>query len=252
MFTFAKIMQLLILPPGCCLLLMFVGFSVRKDCRTFGRTLVAAGFLMLYLVSIGPVSSALMEPLERPYRPLQEPKKARADAVVVLAGGVRDLSWLKLPPQPSDSSLLRTAEGVRLYRRTRLPLLLVGGSGDPAKQKIVEAEAMARTAEDLGVPQKSIIVINKVRNTLESAAAVKEKMKERAIILVTSASHMTRAMGLFKKKGFQVISAPCGFRAERKERGIFSLLPTVDALLTSNRALAEYISLAWYTITGDL
>ncbi len=253
MFTFTKIVQVLLLPPGVFLLLMAMGFMIRKECRMFGRLLIASGFVLLYLVSIRPVSNTLMEPLERTHPPLNITREqVKADAIVVLAGGVRDLSWLKLGPQPSESSLERTAEGVRIFRITRLPLMLVGGSGDPYWEKVSEAEAMARIASGLGVPDKSIIVIDSVRNTLESARAVKRELKGKRIILVTSASHLARASGMFKKLGFEVIPAPCGFRAERKKRSFFTFLPGADSLLTSSYAFAEYMSLAWYTMNGDL
>lgn len=254
MYAFTKIIQMLLLPPGVFLLLMVMGFLIRKECRTMGRLLIGSGFLSLYLVSISPVSFALMEPLERQYKPLIVGKAPlHAEAVVVLAGGVRDLAWLNLAPQAAESSLERTVEGIRIHRATRLPLVLVGGSGDPDKRAVSEADAMARTASGLGVPDASIVVVGGVKNTLESAKALKRReVKGKRIILVTSASHMPRAAGMFRKLGFEVLPAPCGYRAEQRKRSTFSYLPNADCLLTSSRAFAEYISLAWYRMNGEL
>ncbi len=252
MYTLARILQSLLLPPGSCLLLMAFGFLIVRNCRMLGRLFIASGFILLYAVSIGPVTDALIKPLEKTYPPLQEKTTVRADAVVVLSGGVHDLSWLGLGPQASETSIERTVGGVTLARRHRLPLILVGGSGDPAKAGVSEAEAMARIAADLGVPGRDIIVHDDARNTLESARSVKRALRGKRILLVTSAYHMRRSVGFFKKQGFEVVPAPCGYRGERRALSYHSFIPHAAGLYYSNCALAEYISLAWYTIVGEL
>jgi uncharacterized SAM-binding protein YcdF (DUF218 family) len=75
---------------------------------------------------------------------------------------------------------------------------------------VIEAEAMARAATELGVPRRDIIVEGTARNTQESARAVKRVLKSKRIFLVTSAYHMKRAEGLFKKQGFDVFPRPPG------------------------------------------
>lgn len=249
----ARTLQSLLLPPGGLLLLMAAGFAIKGICRMFGRLLVATGFILLYLVSIGPVSDALIRPLERAYPPFDMKQKGKnADAIVVLSGGVRDLAWIGLDPEPSETSLERVVAAISLARSAHLPLVLVGGSGDPSKPGISEAEAMARVALSLGVPRRDLVVIGKAQNTLESAAAVGERLKGKRIILVTSGFHMRRSVGMFRKKGFQVIPAPCGYRGEQNALTFRSFIPRADCLYTSHFALAEYLSLAWYTVSGDL
>jgi uncharacterized SAM-binding protein YcdF (DUF218 family) len=253
MFMIAKSIQMLLLPPGVFLLLMAMGFLIRKESRTMGRLLIGAGFVLLYLVSIGPVCFWLMEPLERQHKPLNVVReRTKADAIVVLAGGARDLGWLKLEPQPSESTLERIAEGVRLYRLTGLPVMLVGSSGDPKNGMVSETDAMLHAAQQLGIPETTVTVIGAVRNTLESAVAVKRKLKGSRVILVTSAFHMTRASGMFRKTGFEVIPAPCGYRAEHRRLSVMAFLPNAGSMQTSSGAFSEYISIAWYTMHGDL
>jgi uncharacterized SAM-binding protein YcdF (DUF218 family) len=252
MFTLAKVLQSLILPPGSFLILMAFGFLIIRSCRMLGRLFIASGFILLYAASIGPVTDALIMPLEKSHPPLQEKARFRADAVVVLGGGARDLSWLGLGPQASETSIERVVRGVTLSRRHRLPLVLVGGSGDPAKARISEAEAMARIAAELGVPGRDITVEGDARNTLESAGAVKSALTGKRILLVTSAYHMRRAAGMFKRQGFEVVPAPCGYRGEERKSSFLSFIPHADNLSYSSNALAEYISIAWYTIVGEL
>jgi uncharacterized SAM-binding protein YcdF (DUF218 family) len=249
----SRTLQALLLPPGGFIILMALGLFVSGICRCFGRFLIAAGLFLLYAVSIGPVADSLIIPLESAYPPLQDPvAKTDADAVVVLSGGVHDLSWRGLPPEASETSLERLVSGIRIARAARVPLVLAGGSGDPAKAGVSEADAMARAASGLGVSGRDMIVVAEGWNTLESARAVKRRLPGSRIVLVTSASHMKRAAGFFRKQGFTVIAASCGFRGERMKRSMNSLVPSAGNLSESSTALSEYLSIVWYTMKGEL
>jgi uncharacterized SAM-binding protein YcdF (DUF218 family) len=250
-FMFLKFIQRLVLPPASILLLLLSGFLLIRFRRNLGSLCIAIGFLLLYGLSISPVSSALIAPLERDLRPVNA-KLVKADVIVVLGGGTRDRSWLGLKPEPAEESLKRVAAAVSLYKTLHLPVLLTGGTGDFAQSQLSDADAMARTALDLGVPEKDIRIEHMSRNTLESARAVKGMTKGNHIVLVTSAFHMKRSVALFRKQGFDVVPAPVGFRSGQRPFSVFSIIPNAESLLSSSLALAEHLSLGWYSMTGDL
>jgi uncharacterized SAM-binding protein YcdF (DUF218 family) len=251
-FTLARIIQSLILPPSGLLILMAIGFLIVGKKRILGVLCIASGFILLYGVCINPVSTALIKPLESAYPPLRDTEKIDAKAIVVLGGGVRDVSWLGLEAQPGFYSLERMVKGVELYGKTHIPLMFVGGSGDPARPDLKEATAMAHTAMRLGVPGRDIRIENNARNTLESARALKRVLNGDRIILVTSAYHMKRAVAFFKKQGFDVIPAPTGYFEERRPLTGYSFIPGIDNLYASSAALSEYLSFRWYALRGDL
>ena len=176
----------------------------------------------------------------------------RANAIVVLSGGVKDLSWLGLKSEPSEASLERLLAGVRLQKALHLPLVLSGGSGDPTNPEISEADAMARLAASLGVPHKDIVVERKSRNTIESAKLLKKNFPGKRIILVTSAFHMKRASAMFKAQGLDVIPAPAGYTSEQRGFSPFTLIPTAAHMRTSAMALHEYLSFLWYKGRGGI
>jgi len=250
-FMFLKLLQRLVLPPASILLLLLFGFLLVRYRRNLGRLFLSTGFLLLYGLSISPVSSALIAPLERDFQPLNA-KLVKADVIVVLGGGTRDRSWLGLKPDPAEESLKRVVAAVTLYKALHIPVLLTGGSGDLAQSQLSDADAMARTALDLGVLEKDIRIETMSRNTLESAKAVKGMIKVNRIVLVTSAFHMKRSVALFRKQGFEVVPAPAGFRSGQRPFTVFSIIPNADSLSSSSLALAEHLSLGWYSMTGDL
>lgn len=245
-FVVTKIALYLILPPASLVIIMAAGFLVGLR-HVLGRLLVAAGFFLLYFLSISPVSDALLKPLETGFPPWKD-GPAKADAIVVLGGGVSDLAWLELPSEPSCSSKERVVRGIMIYRKHHLPLVFMGGNGDPSGTASPEADAMARTALELGVPARDVKAENRSRNTLESAKALKGMIKGRDIILVTSAFHLKRASAMFKKQGFRVMPAPAGYRYEQKKLTFFSFIPHAGNLDDSSTALYEYASLLWYSL----
>ena len=250
-FIISKVLLLLLLPPASLLILILAGLILLRRHPSAGRKLVAAGIALLYMLSLEPVSDRLIRPLEAAYLPLNI-ADIKADAVVVLGSGVNDLSWLPARPEPSPSSLQRLIEGIRIARNLRIPLVVSGGSGALAPTEAREADAMAALAVKLGYPRGDLVIENRSRNTWENAEQVKGLVSGRTIILVTSAFHLKRAAGMFRKQGFSVIPAPAAYKSATRPLSITALLPRAGALDTSSSALAEYLSLAWYWLFGKL
>lgn len=250
-YAVKKFILFLLLPPASLLILIGIGFAIVKRHRRAGKTLIITGCSLLYLLSTSYGSALLMRPLESGYPP-QTRTDVRADAIVVLAGGVKDLSWVNRSPEPSSMSLERLVAGIGMYRKSRIPLVIMGGVGSPIKTGIPEADAMADAARRLGVPRADIIVENRSRRTLESAAALKAVVKGETIILVTSAFHMKRSSAMFRKQGVTVIAAPAGYQSERLRFSLFSLIPSAGNLQVSSTAVYEYLALLWYWITGEI
>jgi uncharacterized SAM-binding protein YcdF (DUF218 family) len=250
-FIITKTLLLLLLPPTSILALMFLGFLLIWSHRLLGRLLITAAFLLLYSLSISPVSNALIAPLEADYRPL-DVKSVKADVIVVLGGGAVDLSALGLEPMPNADSLQRVAAAVKLYRSLHIPIMITGGAGDPARPQLSDAVPMARMALDLGVPKKDITVDNASFNTLASARNMKAACAGKRVVLVTSAYHLKRSVAMFQKQGLEVIPQPSGFLSRQRDRSFFAAIPRLEFLNISSAALSERLSLTWYRLRKDL
>jgi len=250
-FGISKVLLYLLLPPASLLFIMLTGFILLRWHRNAGRMLIAAGIVLLTALSLNPVADRLIRPLEAYSRPLPE-GMVKADAVVVLSGGARDLSWVPADAEPSGSSLERLVGAVQLARKHHLPLVVTGGSGEPKPGAVREADTMAATAVGLGFPAQDIVIENKSRNTWENAEAVQKLLPGKTVILVTSAFHMRRSVGMFKKQGFSVLPAPAGYNAQTRHRQHTDYLPQASALAISSTAISEYLSLSWYWMTGKI
>ncbi|WP_312978699.1 envelope biogenesis factor ElyC [Atlantibacter sp.] len=212
------------------------------------KTLLTAGWLTLLLLSLQPVADGLLSPIESRYPTWQgEPK---AQYIVILGGGY---TW---NPQwaPSsnliNNSLPRVAEGVRLWLANPGAKLIFTGAnaiGNP----VSTAEAGARVAESLGVPRDAIITLDTPKDTEEEAAAVAKKIGDTPFLLLTSASHLPRAMIFFQQQGLKPIPAPANQIAITSPLNPWErAFPSPLWLMHSDRASYETLGRVWQWLKG--
>ena len=94
-------------------------------------------------------------------------------------------------------------------------MVFTGGSGSLIAEA-KEAPAARELLIELGVDPARIIVEDKSRNTEENAqftAAIVPPEPKQRWLLVTSAFHMPRAIGVFEKAGFNVVADPVAYRS---------------------------------------
>ncbi len=251
-FVIQKVLWFLIMPPASLIILILAGLLlINKKRRLLGKSLIFLGVALLYVLSIAQVADFIVKPLEKPFPPLKG-EDLRADAVVVLGGGSVDLEWLGAAPVPNPETLSRLVTGVELARKFRIPLVLSMGNGEPFATKVNDANTMAAAALELGIPKKQMIVENVSRDTVENSYAVRKLVKGNRIILSTSAYHMRRAKAMFAKRGFTVIPAPSYYLAQTRKFTPISLIPRTADLAMSTTGIAEWVSLLWWGLRGEM
>jgi uncharacterized SAM-binding protein YcdF (DUF218 family) len=219
----------------------------------FGRRLLAASAIFLAVCGFSPVGKLLILPLEQRFPPW-DPSHGAPDGIVVLGGGIDpDLSAARGRPilDRSGARIVAAAELARQYPNARI--VYSGGNanliGDDSAKEADYALAML---EDLGVAKTRLTAERLSRNTVENAefakAVAKPKEGERWL-LVTSAFHMPRSIGLFRKAGFKVEAYPVDWRASPSEA--FSFFPVaIGGLERTEVAVREWIGLTAYWVTG--
>lgn len=236
---------LLPLPLLLTLSLIGVIFIIFRHYRR-GSALLVFALLGLTLLSTRPVANALIQPLESRYPPyLAQPDTAPPDDIIVLGAAVAADPALPLLSQLSQAGLARITEGVRLahlYPQARL--ILTGYSGGEAMSS---AELYGRVAQALGIAPDRLLCLPEPRDTAEEAAQVAPLIAQRRALLVTSASHMPRAMDLFAARDAQPVAVPIGHLAKETRAGLplHSYLPQARYLWRSEQAWHEYLGRAW-------
>jgi uncharacterized SAM-binding protein YcdF (DUF218 family) len=213
--------------------------------RRAGALIILLAVAVMLLLSTGPLANALLRPLEDRHAALHEwPVDEAVQAVVVLGGGWAPTLEAPHSARLNDSSAIRLMEGVRLWQqRPTATLVVSGASRDPAIAPV--AWGYAEAARDLGVPQSAILTLDRPTDTGQEALAVREGLGEEArFLLVTSASHMPRAMRHFERAGLLPIAAPTHFLAGRSgPESLVFWLPSAGQLRQSERAIYETLGL---------
>jgi uncharacterized SAM-binding protein YcdF (DUF218 family) len=199
------------------------------------------------------VADALLAPLEGRYPSLgiASLPPDGVEFIVVLAGGAATRDDLPVTAQLDSHTTARLVEGIRLAQALpEATLLLSGGLGVPLDVED-EARDNYRLALLFDIAPERILIEGRSWDTAEQARYVAEMIGDASLILVTSASHMPRSMALFRQVGLDPIAAPTDYyvRADRLQH-IWAWLPSVVALENSERAVYEYLGLAWGRLRG--
>ncbi|MCG8609926.1 MAG: YdcF family protein [Pseudomonadales bacterium] len=249
-FLFKKVVGSALMPmPAALILLLLAGLMRRFSFRRCSLGLTVLAGVQLFLFSWPPVSGFLMMPLENSYPAYREQP---VDYVVVLGGGHREDERIPVTSLLTSYSTSRLLEGIRIYRQNPGSTLYLSGY-QGMTGRISNAEAMRRLALALGVPEGDMILESRPKDTATEAVWVKAHLGANRFALVTSASHMRRAVALFQGQGLNPVPAPTDYLVKRNGKSnLFALVPSSGALATSERALHEYLGYAWALMRGQL
>jgi uncharacterized SAM-binding protein YcdF (DUF218 family) len=245
MFLIKKLVASLAMPlPVAFLLVGLAILALKSYRRRLASFLATASVALVFLASWAPVADGLLRPLERMYPGADVSSLSAgpmADAIVVLGGGYIPEPGLPVTAQLNETTLARLAEALRLHHALpELPLVLSGGS---VRGRAPSAHGYLAAARSLGVLPAELHVLDTPRDTGEEAAKVLELLGEGArVLLVTSASHMPRAVRLFSSAGLDVLPAPTGHLAVQPEdRDWEYWIPSAVNLRKTERAIYEYL-----------
>ncbi|OPY86526.1 MAG: hypothetical protein A4E72_01648 [Syntrophus sp. PtaU1.Bin208] len=245
LYTFTKS---LIDPVAIIVLLLAAGTMAALSKRKGRAALfLAPALVLLYGLSIAPVSGALCRWLEQDYTAESTVQKGRLDVVIVLGGGVVEPAETgeTLPSVQTASRLLRA---VQVFRESGAAHLLCSAKGIG---RTSEGDVMAAAAERLGVPREKILVDPVSENTRGHAVEADRRFTDKTIRigLVTSAYHLKRAEREFRLYFANVVPIPSDYLVSRpREIRTVDFVPNAGSLFKSAVALHEMTGNLWYML----
>ncbi|MGZ8274542.1 MAG: YdcF family protein, partial [Burkholderiaceae bacterium] len=149
--TFSYFLSALVLPPTSLVLATLLGLLLLRSRPRAAVALMAVSQLALLALAMPVVAGAIARPLEPP--PLDPNDLARAEAIVILAGGLNRGAVEWGGETVNDFTLQRVRYGAHLARRSGLPVYVTGGVPSGAKHS--EANLMAEVlSRDYGITPK--------------------------------------------------------------------------------------------------
>jgi uncharacterized SAM-binding protein YcdF (DUF218 family) len=240
------IVKYLLLPSNLITLSAILGMVLlgARFTRKWGGALCIVAFAGYLIFGAGPVAFWLLGNLEYQISPASASQREGVQTVVVLAAyGESDLS-IPLSSRVSNETAFRLLEAISIFRAAPHSMVIVSGGGAvPAIMHDVLVSS--------GIPSDHLLVDGNSLSTVESARHLSATIGTSPFLLVTSAGHMPRAIGVFQKAGTVPLAVPTHYLAKRNWLAI-QYLPSPVHLVYSDLAISEYAALGWYSLKGWL
>ena len=252
-FVLSKIVWGLLSPTSLAVwLLLLTTLLLWLNYVKAARKLLTLISLAAMLMLVYPVGDWLMQPLETRFRsPATLPQ--HVDGIIVLGGAERlklSASWQQAQVGESAERILAAADLSRHYPDA--PLIYTGGSNLVQMPELDSTgQVSASLLQQAGVASEQILLETRARNTYENFVMVKPLLPAPAgsYLLVTSAFHMPRAVGVARQQSLNVIPYPVDYRSNTSfyrywDFDVFAHLEVLEV------AWHEWLGLTAYFITG--
>lgn len=237
-----KTVTALVMPTGIVWLLLtihvvFCLFERRRGAALFGSLI----WILYWATSTEVVTRHFSDYLEAPFEMVDPSQSEAFDYVLVLGGGVRVYEDKISVGHAGDRVVL----AARLFHAGNIKHLVISGE---FHDWMGEAPSIAEITEtllmQLKVPKSAIIKI-RGKNTFEEFRELKLLMAEKSIEsvgVITSATHMPRALRLAASNGLNVSPLPADFERSMPGPLVLDIIPSQSGLRKSTRSLKEFLA----------
>ena len=253
-FVLSKTIGYLAMPSNLLMAIGLIGLVLLfTRFRRLASWLIVTSLVLIAVFGYSPLGRILLLPLEERFPPWDASRGA-PDGIVVLGGAISpDISVARgvIALNGAAERVTVTAELARRYPNARI--IFTGGTSSLDPTAPLEAPLAVKEFEALGVAHERITAEEQSRNTVENAVFSRlladPKPGERWL-LVTSASHMPRAIAAFRAAGFAVEAYPVNWHTRGSDDALELFTSFVGGLAMTDYAVHEWMGLVVYRLTG--
>lgn len=255
MFFYAsKVFWTVAQPLSAILLVLVAGLVLTAlGRRRLALVVQVLAVTVVLLVGFTTLGALLIQPLENRFTRVELPEQV--SAIIVLGGATQSrIGGARGVTELNSAGDRMTAALVLARRYPNVPLIFSGGIGNILSEGETEAASARRFFIEQGVDPTRLVLEDQARNTDENAQLTAGLIGEREgpAILVTSAYHMPRSVGLFRKAQVEVVPWPVDYRSPGNESFGFDIANPVMNLEVTGIAIREWIGLLAYRSTGKI
>jgi len=253
-FILSKTIGFVAYPSNAIVLLGLLGLVLLATrFRRAGTWLMAVSIVLLAIGGWSPLGNILIQPLEERFPPWNA-SRGPPDGIIVLGGAiVPEVSAVRNEPQVNEAAERVLAFAALALRYPDARLVYSGGSGSLINNEAKEADQAAELMERLGIPRARVEIERRSRNTAENAAFTKALVQPKPgerWLLITSAAHMPRSIGIFRKEGFPVAAYPVDWRTGGDDSDLLPFDRISRGLPRLDVATREWVGLIVYWLAG--
>jgi uncharacterized SAM-binding protein YcdF (DUF218 family) len=250
----SKIGWFLIEPSNLLPVLALAGLLLaRTRFAAAGRRLAVAAAAFLLILGLSPLANWLILPLEMRF-PVPDLAGKRIDGVIVLGGAVQERHTLAhgvIAMNDAGERIVVMADLARRFPEAKV--IFTGGAGSFSHAPKPEGEVVREQLATLGLAPGRILIESLSLNTHENAVmakAIAQPKPGETWLLVTSAWHMPRSVGIFRQAGWPVMAYPTDFRTAGWQDWTRGFASVSDGLRRAEVATREWLGLVIYRLTG--
>jgi len=254
MFIFSKLFWLILQPSKLfwifgVLSTLGIVLPLGKRLENLSKVILCCLFSLLSIIVFFPVDDWLTSPLEQRF-PQPEVLPQTVDGIIILGAAFDPVLTKRHEQVSANGHIERVTEAVKLHRQyPNATLLYTGGTGFLKQSELGGADIAKQFFEELGLNSEKIIYESNSRNTFENAVFSKALVNPNDTenwLLVTSASHMPRSVGIFNKVGWKVIPYPVDYNSTFPEKHPGTELS--GKLSAIDKVTKEYVGLISYRL----
>lgn len=247
-FVLSKILSFLLNPFFWILILLLWGILSANPLRKKKMLWSAVTLLLFFGNSI--IVNEIKMAQEQKWKALQ-PATFLSDTAVLLGGFAFEVDQTTHFAESGD----RMLQALKGFESGEINTLVVsGGSGSLSNPKLKEAWLVKNYMTQGGFRTEGLLFEAESRNTYENAQNTRELLGPQAhnIVLITSAFHMKRAMGVFKKAGFNPQPLPTHFMSSGKRQYSLEqwIIPQAKSFFYWELLIKERLGLTVYKLKG--
>ncbi|MFO1149127.1 MAG: YdcF family protein [Alsobacter sp.] len=254
-YALSKLLWFFATPSNVILALAVAGaVMLRGRHARWGRRLVGLAAALFVVFGLSPVPNWLLAPLEQRFPAWVDDGRPIA-AIVVLGGAIETgVAAARGQLALNDAAERMIAMGDLARRFPAIPVVFTGGAGSPVDGDVTESEVVEPHLSEFGLPGDRVRFERRSRNTVENARftrALLDLGPGDRVLLVTSAFHMARSVGLFRGEGYDVVAYPVDFRTRGADDAWRPFIAASDGLRRTDMAVREWIGLAAARLLGQ-
>lgn len=235
-------------------LLVLSLFYFRKNIKRSRKLLIAA-LLLFYFFSNSFIIDELMRAWEIPVTKTED----LADSYkigIVMGGGIITYDNIN-DRRTYRNNIDRVLQAIELYKAGKIDkLLLSGGAGNLIFRDMLEADLIKDFLLQIGIDENDILLDTLSDNTYQNAVYCTRILKENGldkdkILLITSAVHMRRSVGCFRRQGVEVIPYSTNkYAGIRRYQFEHFFVPQIVNFILWKKIIHETIGYVVYDIYG--
>jgi uncharacterized SAM-binding protein YcdF (DUF218 family) len=254
-FYLSKIFWLFLAPGNILLLLLLAGIVLwLAGKRRTGQLLTLFPAACFVAVAILPVHVWLLRPLEDRFA-IPDLAGKQVSGLLVLGGGMSNtITRIRGIPQLTAGGTRMTIAASLAKRFPDARIVFSGGNATLSGRGGAEAPAAGTFFTSLGIAPDRLVLESQARNTYENIRFFRDLVKPKpgdVWVLVTSAAHMPRSIGIAQTLGVALVPYPADYVTTGAPGEFWRTGSGFSAgLYLTNNAMREWIGLIVYYLTG--